>query len=389
MLRPRDCTQSPESRAAALRHRPGATLLRDEAQLSLAIVVPFLVACVGIAGCQDTDVPAEWTVELEEVLTVGAEPVTRETALFLPAALGFDFKNRLFVLDSGNHRIQIFDLAGRFLASLGSYGNAPGQLASPMGMYVYPDGSLVVADARNQRLQPFGAAGAPLDPISLEFPPLDVVGTKDRLFVLRLAQASMIMGPDKRGLVHVLDRASGAPLGAFVEAVEAKAGVLYLLRNSYGMAPGPAGGLALCDLHFASRIRLYSARGTLRREIPVLYKAAAWAPLGREPDALNDRTIETIARTASDMAWDPLRQVYWVLSGYTDRDPDGEWIIGHELYRYDANGVYRGSAMLPFRGTVLAVAPDGRVWITDIDGVVHAFLVRDPDMESLIDRPPA
>jgi hypothetical protein len=44
--------------------------------------------------------------------------------------------------------------------------------------------------------------------------------------------------------------------------------------------------------------------------------------------------------------------------------------------------------MLPFRGTALAISPDGRVWITDIDGVVHAFVVRDPDMESLIDRSP-
>jgi hypothetical protein len=343
---------------------------------------------VGAVGCNHADVPAEWTVELVEVLTVGDDPVTRETAFYMPAALGFDFRNRLFVLDSGNHRVQVFDSEGRFEQSLGSYGNAPGQLASPMGMWVYPDGSLFVADARNQRLQPFGAAGAPLDPISLEFSPLDVVGTKDRLFVLRLPQASMILGPDKRGLVHVLDRSSGSPLDAFVEAVEARAGILYLLHNSYGIAPGPAGDLALCDLHFSSRIRLFSAAGTLRREIPVLYKAGAWAPLGREPGALNDRTIETIARTASDITWDPLRRLYWVLSGYTDRDPDGEWIIGREVYRYDANGVYRGSAMLPFRGTALAISPDGRVWITDIDGVVHAFVVRDPDMESLIDRSP-
>jgi hypothetical protein len=307
----------------------------------------------------------------------------------MPAALGFDFRGRLFVLDSGNHRIQVFDSQGEFEKSLGSYGRAPGELTSPMGMWVYPDGSLIVADARNQRLQPFGASGAPLEPIHLDFPPLDVVGTKDRLFVLRLAQASMIMGPDTRGLVHVLDRSSGAPVATFVDATEARAGILYLLRNSYSLAPGPAGGLALGNIHFASRIRLFSASGSPRREIPVLYKAGVWAPLGHEPGSLNDRTLDTIARTASDLAWDPTRGVYWVLSGYSDRDPDGEWIIGHELYRYDPDGSYRGSAMLPFRGTIVAVSPDGRVWITDMDGVVHAFVVRDPDMESLIDPQPA
>ncbi len=99
---------------------------------------------------------------------------------------------------------------------------------------------------------------------------------------------------------------------------------------------------------------------------------------------MNDESLKTIAKTASDLTWDPLRNVYWLLAGYSDQDPDGEWIIGQELYRYDADGNYRGSAMLPMRATVLAAAPDGMIWIADIEGVLHGFTVRDPDMESLI-----
>jgi len=359
MMRPRNPIQSPERCAVVVRRRPGAPPLRGAGPRLLTFALLAVLSPLGFAGCAEPTIPAEWTVELAETLTVGASPESHETAFYMPAAIGFDFKNRMFVLDSGNHRIQIFGPDGQFERSLGSYGAAPGNLASPMGMWVYPDGSLIVADARNRRLQPYGASGAPLDTIALDFAPLDVVGTRDRLFVLRLAQASMIMGPDERALVQVLDR-SGAPLDAFVDAVEAQAGILYLLRNTFCMASGPAGGIALSDTHFASRIRLFSPAGALRRKIPVLYKAGAWAPLGRQPATLNDATLETI---------------------------DGEWVIGQELYRYDVDGTYRGSAMLPIRGTVLAVAPDGKIWIADLDGVLHGFVVRDPDMESLIPAP--
>ena len=378
--------QAPERCAVIVRRRPGVPPLRGAgARLLTFALLPALVQ-LGVAGCTPSEIPSEWTVELAETLTVGATPETHETAFYMPAAIGFDFRNRMFVLDSGNHRVQIFSPDGEFERSLGSYGSAPGNLASAMGMWVFPDGSLVVADARNRRLQPFGASGAPLDTIPLDFPPLDVVGTKDRLFVLRLAQASMILGPDERALVHVLNR-SGAPVASFVEAAEAQAGILYLLRNTFCLAPGPAGGVALSDAHFGSRIRLYDPAGALQRDIPVLYKAGAWAPLGRQPSTLNEGTLRTIAKTSSDLAWDPLRGVYWLLAGYSDQDPDGEWVIGQEIYRYDADGTYRGSAMLPFRGTILSVAPDGKIWIADIDGVLHGFVVRDPDMESLIPSP--
>ncbi len=386
MIRPRDPIHSPERCAVVVRRRPGVPPLWGAGPRLLTFALAPLLAVFLAVGCVKPAIPAEWTVELVETITVGENPKSHDTALYMPAAIGFDFKNRLYVLDSGNHRVQVFGPEGQFERSLGSYGAAPGNFAAPMGMWVYPDGSLIVADARNRRLQPYGASGAPLDPISLDFPPLDIVGTRDRLFVLRLAQASMIMGPDERALVHVLDR-SGAPLDSFVDATEAQAGILYLLRNTFCMAPTPAGGIALGDTHFSSRIRIFSPAGALQREIPVLYKAGPWAPLGRQPTTLNDTTLSGIAKTASDLAWDPMRSVYWQLAGYSDQDPDGEWIIGQELYRYGPDGTYRGSAMLSTRGTILAVAPDGKIWVGDVDGVLHGFVVRDPDMESLFNGP--
>ncbi|MFQ5742072.1 MAG: NHL repeat-containing protein [Acidobacteriota bacterium] len=333
-----------------------------------------------MAACHSSPVPAEWTVDLVQEFALGSEPVTLDTAFFQPSALGFDHTGRLYVLDRGNHRVQIFEADGRFVQSLGGPGEGPGQLSSPTGMWVHPDGSVLVADTRNRRLQPFGASGSILDPIAVDFFPIDVVATHNRLFVLRLPRASMVLGPDPRPLVQVLDR-SGRPIDGFVEATPTSAGALYLLENALALAPAPDGGIAASNLYLASRIRLYRPSGKLRREIPVLYKAGPWAPLGRRPSMLNEASIQRVARTASDLAWDPVRRLYWVLAGYVDQTPEGEWVIGQELYRYDVEGHYRGSAMLPFRGLVVAGGPDSRVWVIDIDGVVHAFRVRDTDMK--------
>ena len=191
----------------------------------------------------------------------------------------------------------------------------------------------------------------------------------------------MVYGPDPSPLIAVLDH-RGTLTGGFVDAVASPVGVLYMLENMLALAPGPGGGVAVTNTHFSSRIRSYANSGRFVREIPVLYKAGAWAPLGRRPAQINDTSLERVARTSVDLTWDENRRFFWVLAGYVDRTPEGEWITGREVYRYDPDGGYRGSLVLPRAATSIAVGPDGRFWMIDADGVVHAFRVTDPDMQT-------
>lgn len=359
-------------------HRRGVQARRPGPDWGPGLVL--VLVALSITGCQGSAELEEWTLQLTEEMTVGGEPVTLQTAFYRPAALGFDFTGNLFVLDSGNHRIQVFAPDGSFLRSMGEPGEGPGQLGDPQGMFVHPDGRVWVADTRNRRVQPFSATGEVLDGISVDLFPIDVVVGPDRIFVLRMPQTSMTYGPDPSTMVRVLDH-SGFETGGFADPVEAEAGILYMLENMAAMAPAPGGGVALASTHFASLIRVFDVGGSLRSEVPVLYKAGAWAPLGRRPALLNDASLDRIARTATDLAWDEGRQLFWVLCGYVDQSPEGEWTIARELYRYDAEGTYRGSLMLPQRAAAVAVAPDGRLWTIDVDGVVHAFRVSDPDTD--------
>ena len=78
-----------------------------------------------------------------------------------PNRLAVDAQNRLYVADSGNNRVQVFDATGAYLTTVGgSWGPRTGQMRGPHGLAIGPDGALYVADYDNDRVQKF-AIGVP------------------------------------------------------------------------------------------------------------------------------------------------------------------------------------------------------------------------------------
>ncbi|MGQ9586272.1 MAG: flippase activity-associated protein Agl23 [Anaerolineae bacterium] len=76
-----------------------------------------------------------------------------------PRNLALDTKGNIYVLDTGNHRVQVFGPNGNFLHTWGGEGAAPGQFKEPWGIAVAADGTLFVADTWNHRIQKFNAQG--------------------------------------------------------------------------------------------------------------------------------------------------------------------------------------------------------------------------------------
>jgi DNA-binding beta-propeller fold protein YncE len=72
-----------------------------------------------------------------------------------PAGLAVDQEGNLYVADSGNHRVQKFDLDGLFLAEVGGAGSGNGQFNEPWGVAVDAQGNVYVADTWNHRIQKF------------------------------------------------------------------------------------------------------------------------------------------------------------------------------------------------------------------------------------------
>jgi sugar lactone lactonase YvrE len=75
-----------------------------------------------------------------------------------PKGMAIDAQGRIFIpLDIGV--IQVFDQKGEFLFHLGTYGPAAGEFISPRGIYIDSADRLYVTDTGNQRVQIFQIPG--------------------------------------------------------------------------------------------------------------------------------------------------------------------------------------------------------------------------------------
>lgn len=80
------------------------------------------------------------------------------THLNWPGDVAVDGAGRVYVADSGNDRVQIYDAGGSYLGTLGAWGAGNTQFKAPAGLFAAADGSLYVADRDNQRVQIFNSA---------------------------------------------------------------------------------------------------------------------------------------------------------------------------------------------------------------------------------------
>jgi len=148
--------------------------------------------------------------------------------------------DRVYVTDTGNKRVQVFDREGRFLDAWGGPGVEAGRLDEPVGIAALPDGNLVIADTWNRRIQILTPSGAPVHA-------WEIAGWLDQLPTTKPDVAvdarGRIFATDPTGFrVLVFDR-SGRPLLAFGQYGEDAAS--FVLPQ--GIAVGPDGLVWVVD----------------------------------------------------------------------------------------------------------------------------------------------
>lgn len=79
-----------------------------------------------------------------------------------PLGIAVDQRGFLYVVDTFNHRVQIFNRQDRFLRAFGTHGNGIGQFARPKGVAVDSDGNIYVTDAEFNNFQIFNQQGQAL-----------------------------------------------------------------------------------------------------------------------------------------------------------------------------------------------------------------------------------
>ena len=78
-----------------------------------------------------------------------------DTKLDWPFDVSIDSNDTVYVCDTDNHRICIFDSNGTLLHSFGTKGDLPGQFNQPYGITVDKNGQVYVSDYGNGRVQIF------------------------------------------------------------------------------------------------------------------------------------------------------------------------------------------------------------------------------------------
>ncbi len=90
---------------------------------------------------------------------IGGKKSRGEGQFSNPSAVDYGPKGYIYVADTGNNRVQVFDPDGNFVFTFGERGRKNGQFKEPSGIVVAKDGTIYVADTGNDRLQIFNKDG--------------------------------------------------------------------------------------------------------------------------------------------------------------------------------------------------------------------------------------
>jgi hypothetical protein len=93
-------------------------------------------------------------VAIKLVRTIGDVDTEEENLAFnSPSDIAMDSSGNIYILDSGNQRIQKFSPEGKYLATIGRKGQGPGEFTSPSSLDIDAKGYLYVLDSNQGRLQ--------------------------------------------------------------------------------------------------------------------------------------------------------------------------------------------------------------------------------------------
>jgi uncharacterized protein (TIGR03663 family) len=174
-----------------------------------------------------------------------------------PRGLASDGRGNLYVADTKNSRIQVFDTSGNFLRAFGRKGGGQGELNEPCGVAVDPDGDIWVADTWNHRIVRFSPEGqfraAFGDTERSLFGPRALVFSRGALYVSDTGNKRIVRF-DRDGKKTGEFGGNGNGPGQLVEPV--------------GIAADASGNLVVADTG-NHRIQVFDPEGKFVRQFPV------------------------------------------------------------------------------------------------------------------------
>jgi DNA-binding beta-propeller fold protein YncE len=241
-------------------YTPGQWPLRHEMRLYIRrdVLATLWDRGISVANARSFEDPyAEKALQLSPVMVLNESGTggAGDGEFLAPRNVAIGPDQRIFVADSGNHRIQVFDRDGTFLFGWGGPGAGAGQFNEPWGIEV-DESYVYVADTWNHRIQKFmldgtfvnafGQSGSPAegdDGLGLFFGPRDIAF---------LDNGQLLVTDTGNHRMQILD-----PEGNFIREVGEFGNLLGQLNEPVGLAVSPDGSIFLADT-WNNRIQRFS-----------------------------------------------------------------------------------------------------------------------------------
>jgi len=102
---------------------------------------------------------SEDILSLEEELSIGETEGREEYMFFQARDIEVDKTGRIYVLDTKEANVRVFDPKGNYIRTMGRKGQGPGELQIPVDIYIDDKDKIYILDVNNERLSVFNKHG--------------------------------------------------------------------------------------------------------------------------------------------------------------------------------------------------------------------------------------
>jgi len=145
--------------------------------LLLIVLIYFYIKLISPPGKS-----AEQQPGLKPLLSIYGYGKKPHQLLSRPYGVAVDKNRNIFITDTGNKRVLVFNRNGDFLFKFGDTGKSSGKLKVPLGIAVSPDGRIYVADRHLNKILVFNSKGKFLKDFKVKLPLVPVVAN-NKLYV--------------------------------------------------------------------------------------------------------------------------------------------------------------------------------------------------------------
>jgi len=203
---------------------------------------------------------------LEFVRKIGdIEAPDENTAFYLPSDVAVDKEGNIYILDTGNHRLQKFNPQGEFLITIGRQGQGPGEFYFPSSVSLDPQGNIYVADPYNKRIEVLSPEGKEIKTIRLQEEGGEKIRCRtDGQLVLSKGNQMIISAEDEKTLPPLLQvlESDGNLVTRFVTPFDFKDLLATRLGNQLDFVVAKDNHV-LITFYYQNRIEKYSPQGKI------------------------------------------------------------------------------------------------------------------------------